>query len=68
MQLEQLEKLIIEKYEDISPESLPMGVRGSKPTIAFLQYAARREASGTGELPSTSFRAHSIPTDFALNF
>jgi len=45
-----------------------MGAREFKATIAFLQYAARLEENGTGELPSTSFRAHSIPTDFALNF
>jgi len=30
---------------------------GSKATIAFLQYAARQEENGAGELLNTSFRA-----------
>ena len=34
-----------------------MGTHGSKATIAFLQYAARQEKNGTGELPNLSFRA-----------
>ena len=46
----------MEKYEAVSPPILHMDIRReSKAIIAFLQYAARQETSGTGELPKASF-------------